>query len=140
MRLDKTADKTIMLAIALYAAAMLMIFNIISANAQEIDPNKRANAIKEDKSIDARTMDAQEGKLASVKGNSSATREYGQMMTIDHERDVKLFLKLVECKDSQVSAFAEQYLPMIQSQLGKINAIKNCNKNKFASRRLSLIN
>jgi putative membrane protein len=92
-------EKTIILAIAVYAAAMIMIFNIIGAHAQERDPVKSANAanekksdeeiVEEDiadflvKSADARMMDTQEGKLATQKGTSSQIREYGKLMVKD---------------------------------------------------------
>lgn len=186
-------EKTIMIAIAVYAAVMVTVFNILGAQAQSTDPVKSANAANEEKSdrnaveedvadflvksADVRMMDAQEGKLAVEKGTSSAVRDYGQlmvkdqsvllekikklaakrnitipagisdkkekgredlaeesgrdfdekfikMMKIDHERDVRLFKKATECEDKGVRAFAVEYLPMIQSHLEKIEAIK----------------
>jgi putative membrane protein len=45
-----------------------------------------------------------------------------KMMTIDHERDVKLFEKATEYDDAEVSAFAKANLPIIQSHLDKIEA------------------
>jgi hypothetical protein len=86
-------EKTIILAIAVYAAAMIMIFNIIGANAQERDPVKSANAANEKtsdkenvdddiadflvKPADARMMDA--GK-ENPKGDVVKNREYEQVM------------------------------------------------------------
>ena len=87
-------EKTIILAIAVYAAAMIMIFNIIGAQAQV--PVKSANATNEVKSdedivnhdvadyrfvtADARTIDEQGRE--TQKGTQSEIREdetdYGQ--------------------------------------------------------------
>ena len=188
------SDKTMITAIAIYAAVMTMVLSILSAHAQETDPVKKANKVNDKKadnnlvdedvadflvkSADARMMDAQEGKLATEKGTAAPIREYGKlmmkdqdallrkikqlaakrnimlpsgisdkkedgredlaeekgedfddkfikMMIIDHERDVKLFEKATEFKDSEVSAFAKANLPIIQSHLDKIKAIKH---------------
>jgi hypothetical protein len=90
-------EKTIILAIAVYAAAMIMIFNIIGANAQERDPVKSANAANEKKLIKIlsmktkpifwlslpmpQMMDTQGGE--TQKGTSSKIREYEQIMVRD---------------------------------------------------------
>ncbi len=47
-----------------------------------------------------------------------------KMITIDHERDVKLFRKAIDQDDKDVKEFAQKYLPLIQSHLDKINGIK----------------
>ena len=47
-----------------------------------------------------------------------------KMMIKDHERDIKLFKKALDSEDKSVSVFAQEYLPMIQSHLDKINEIK----------------
>jgi len=47
-----------------------------------------------------------------------------KMMKIDHERDIKLFKKAIDCTEPSVSAFAKKYLPLIESHLAKIEAIK----------------
>ncbi len=51
-------------------------------------------------------------------------KKFIKMMVIDHERDVKMFKKAIECEDREISTFAKKYLPLIQSHLDKINAIK----------------
>jgi len=184
-------EKKIILAIAVYAAIMVMVFHSIEVKAQ--DPVKNAIAINEERShslmvdedvadflvrsADARMMYAQEGLLASRKGTDSLIREYGQrmmkdqsmllekiktlatdrnvflpsaisnrrigghqnlseetgkefdekfikMIVTDHERDIKLFKKATQYKDPDVSAFAQRYLPLIQSHLQQIKKIK----------------
>ena len=47
-----------------------------------------------------------------------------KMIIADHERDLKLFKKAAQCNDTEVSAFAKRYLPLIQSDLEKIKKIK----------------
>jgi putative membrane protein len=47
-----------------------------------------------------------------------------KIMTTDIERDIKLFRKACVSKDEEVSAFAQHYLPLIQSHLKKINEIR----------------
>lgn len=56
-------------------------------------------------------------------GDKDFDRKFIKMMTIDHERDVKLFRKATESKDADVRAFAKRYLPMIESHLEKIQAM-----------------
>jgi putative membrane protein len=51
-------------------------------------------------------------------------RKFIKMMTIDHERDVKLFRQATESKDADIRAFAKRYLPMIESHLEKIQTLK----------------
>jgi len=187
-------EKKIILAIAVYAAIMVMVFHSVAVDAQTLDPvNVNAIAINEKgsdislvaeevadfllKSADARMMNAQVGLLAIEKGTNSAIRDFGQrimkdhslllekikklaserdiylpdqlstkkvgdhrnlseengrdfdktfikMIIADHERDLKLFKKAAQCNDSEVSAFAKRYLPLIQSDLEKIKKIK----------------
>lgn len=47
-----------------------------------------------------------------------------KMMMLDHERDIALFKNATQFEDRDVRAFAQQYLPMIQSHLDKIEVIK----------------
>jgi putative membrane protein len=105
-------EKTIILAIAVYAAAMVLIFNIIGAHAQDRDPVKSANAANEKKSdkdivdeeiadflvksADARMMDLQEGRLATQKGTSSQIRGYGQLMITEQTILLEEIKKLAE--------------------------------------------
>ncbi|MEO8174646.1 MAG: DUF4142 domain-containing protein [Sediminibacterium sp.] len=50
--------------------------------------------------------------------------KFCKMMKIDHERDVKQFTKATELMDDHVRGFAASSLPVIQSHLDKIKAIK----------------
>ena len=52
-------------------------------------------------------------------------KKFVKMITIDHERDVKMFQKAIEQDDEDVRAFAQKYLPLIQSHLDKINTISS---------------
>jgi len=61
-------------------------------------------------------------KLA-VKTGSDFDKKFIQMMTDDHERDMKLFREAMTSKDEDVRIFAQKYLPMIASHLEKIQAI-----------------
>lgn len=51
-------------------------------------------------------------------------KKFIKMMILDHERDIKIFKKATEYDDSEISNFAKKYLPLIQSHLDKIKAIK----------------
>ena len=186
-------DNKMMLAIAIYAAAVTLIFNSLDAKAQVQDAiasnDKKliTRVASEDvkdflvKSADPRMMHAQGGLLASRKGSSTSIRKYGQLMMKDQsmllkdikklakaykvplpremsnkkignhrdlsgetghdfdekfikimtaglEQDLKLFGKAVLSGDEEVSAFAQHYLPLIQSHLNKINEIKGGTK------------
>lgn len=73
-----------------------MVLFILSANAQEIDPVQRANVVNDNKaekdvvdedvadflvkSADARIMNVQEGRIASVRGTTPEIRQYGKLM------------------------------------------------------------
>lgn len=50
-------------------------------------------------------------------------KKFCKMMIIDHKRDVKMFENAIDLNDPEVSAFAKNYLPMIQSHLDSITAI-----------------
>ena len=182
-------DNKMMLAIAIYAAAVTLIFNSLRANAQvqnaiaSNDKKLTTRVASEEvvdflvKSADARMMHAQGGLLASRKGTSASIRKYGQLMMKDQsmllkeikklakaykvslpremsnkkigdhrdlsgekghdfdekfikvmtaglEQDIKLFGKAVLSGNEEVSAFAQHYLPLIQSHLNQINDIK----------------
>jgi putative membrane protein len=184
-------EKKIILAIALYAAIMVLVFHSVAVQAQiqkEINNTIAMNeseipVLEEEvsdfliKSADARMLNAQEGLLARERGLSPTIRLYGQHMMEDHsmllkkikvlaaerniylsdkisnrkveehqnlseeyghefdekfvkllisdyEKDVKLFKKAAQYKDPEVSAFAQHYLPLIQSHLDKVKNIK----------------
>ncbi len=48
-----------------------------------------------------------------------------KMMRIDHERDIKDFKNAIQLSDKDIADFATEYLPLIQSHLDKLNAIKD---------------
>lgn len=60
----------------------------------------------------------------AVKTGEDFDKKFIKMMIIDHERDIKLFEKAIKFDDVEVSTFAKNYLPLIQSHLNKINQIK----------------
>jgi putative membrane protein len=108
-------DKTMLTAIAIYAAVMTMVLSILSAHAQETDPVKKANKVNDQKadnnivdedvadflvkSADARMMDAQEGKLAAEKGTTKAIREYGKLMVKDQSALLRKIKSLASKKN-----------------------------------------
>jgi putative membrane protein len=108
-------DKTMLTAIAIYAAVMTMVLSILSAHAQETDPVKKANKVNDQKadnnivdedvadflvkSADARMMDAQEGKLAAEKGTTKAIREYGKLMVKDQSALLRKIKSLASKRD-----------------------------------------
>ncbi|CAN5162533.1 hypothetical protein BH09BAC3_BH09BAC3_17640 [soil metagenome] len=55
-------------------------------------------------------------------------QKFIKMITVDHERDVKMFKKAIDLEDKEVKEFAQKYLPLIQSHLDKSNAIKDAMK------------
>ena len=92
-------EKKIILAIAVYAAIMLMVFHSVAVDAQSLastnaiafNENGSGISLVEDevadfliKSADARMMDAQVGLLAIEKGSNSTIRDFGQRMMNDH--------------------------------------------------------
>ena len=92
-------EKKIILAIAVYAAIMVMIFHSVAVDAQSlastnaiaVNENGSGISLVEDevadfliKSADARMMDAQVGLLAIEKGSNSTIRDFGQRMMNDH--------------------------------------------------------
>jgi len=92
-------EKKIILAIAVYAAIMVMVFHSVAVDAQSlastnaiaVNENGSGISLVEDevadfliKSADARMMDAQVGLLAIEKGSNSMIRDFGQRMMNDH--------------------------------------------------------
>jgi putative membrane protein len=51
-------------------------------------------------------------------------KKFIQLMTDEHERDIKLFRNALDSRDPDVRAFAEKYLPMIESHLELIKSIE----------------
>ena len=92
-------EKKIILAIAVYAAIMVMVFHSVvvdgqslaSTNAIAVNETGSGISLVEDeigdfliKSADARMMDAQVGLLAIEKGSNATIRDFGQRMMNDH--------------------------------------------------------
>jgi len=92
-------EKKIILAIAVYAAIMVMVFHSVAVDAQSlastnalaVNENASGISLVEDevadfliKSADARMMDAQVGLLAIEKGSNATIRDFGQRMMNDH--------------------------------------------------------
>jgi putative membrane protein len=92
-------EKKIILAIAVYAAIMVMVFHSVAVDAQSlastnalaVNENASGISLVEDevadfliKSADARMMDAQVGLLAIEKGSNATLRDFGQRMMNDH--------------------------------------------------------
>jgi putative membrane protein len=107
-------EKKIMLAIAVYAAIMVMVFHSAAVNAQFDDPVRNAIAINEKgsvpvvaeevedfllKSADARMMDAQVGLLAVEKSEKSAIRDFGQRIMKDHSLLLEKIKNLARQRD-----------------------------------------
>jgi putative membrane protein len=107
-------EKKIILAIAVYAAIMVMIFHSVAVDAQSPD-QVNAIAINEKgsdiafvaeevadfliKSADARMMNAQAGLLAFEKGSNSAVRDFGQRIMKDHSHLLEKIKKLANQRD-----------------------------------------
>ncbi|MEJ0057004.1 MAG: DUF4142 domain-containing protein [Bacteroidota bacterium] len=51
-------------------------------------------------------------------------KKFIKMMKIDHRRDVRLFTKAKEYENPQIKAFASKYLPMVESHLAKVKALR----------------
>ncbi|WP_428655079.1 DUF4142 domain-containing protein [Runella sp.] len=51
-------------------------------------------------------------------------RKFVKMIAIDHERDIKLFKKAGMYDDVSVRRFVVKYYPMLETHLGKVEAIK----------------
>ncbi|HEX6226883.1 MAG TPA: DUF4142 domain-containing protein [Chryseolinea sp.] len=90
-------EKRIMLAIAVYAAIMVMIFHSVAVNAQldrrnalALSGNSDISLVEEEvsdfliKSAGARMLNAQEGLLATERGGNTSVRQYGELMMKDH--------------------------------------------------------
>ena len=86
----------------------------------------RGMAIKLNVTLPADISNDKENGLEDLakQGGRNFDQTFMKMMIIDHERDIRLFEKALECKDRDVRAFAQEYLPLIQSHLSKINQIK----------------
>ena len=115
-RIEFTMDneKKIILAIAVYAAIMVMIFHSVAVDGQSLDP-VNAIAINEKgsdlslvaeevadfliKSADARMMNAQAGLLAFEKGTNSAIRDFGQRIMKDHSLLLEKIKNLASQRD-----------------------------------------
>jgi putative membrane protein len=63
-------------------------------------------------------------KLRSKSG-ADFDKKFMKMMKIDHKRDVKEFQAATESQDSELAAFAEKFLPLIQEHLDKIKKLLN---------------
>ncbi len=116
-------EKKIILAIAVYAAIMVMVFHSVAVDAQSLDP-VNAIAINEKgsdislvaeevadfliKSADARMMNAQVGLLAIEKGTNSAIREFGQRIMKDHSVLLEKIKKLAIQRDIYLPDQIEQ--------------------------------
>jgi len=107
-------EKKIILAIAVYAAIIVMVFHSIAVDAQLQHPVENAIAINEKpsaavveeevqdfllKSADARMMNAQVGLLAIEKGTNSAIRDFGQRIMTDHCLLLEKIKKLANQRD-----------------------------------------
>lgn len=55
----------------------------------------------------------------------SFDKKFIKMMIIDHKRDVKKLKKATESHDLEVRAFAQKYLPVVESHLDDIQKIRN---------------
>ncbi len=64
--------------------------------------------------------------LESVHGESF-DKKYIRMMILDHKRDVKKLKRATEYGDADIQVFATKYLPVVQSHLDKIKALKKGN-------------
>jgi len=66
---------------------------------------------------------------ASAKSGADFDKKYVDDMVADHKEDVSLFKKAsTDCKDADLKAFATKTLPVLQSHLDHINAIKSSMK------------
>lgn len=60
----------------------------------------------------------------AAKSGPAFDSKFIKMMKIDHKRDIKDFKRAAEMNDEQVVHFANQFLPMIQSHLEQLDALK----------------
>jgi putative membrane protein len=92
-------EKKIILAIAVYAAIMVLVFHSVTVEAQfqstvasaiAVTGTREISLVEEEvsgflvKSADARMLNAQEGLLATERARSTSIRRYGQLMMKDH--------------------------------------------------------
>ena len=61
----------------------------------------------------------------TAKSEKAFDKKFIKMMKIDHKRDLKAFKNAREFNDPEIKAFAEEYLPMIQSHLDKLDGLKD---------------
>ena len=54
-------------------------------------------------------------------------KKFIKMIRIDHKRDVEKFKKASRCDDTELSSFATEHLPMIESHLQKIEQFEKSN-------------
>lgn len=64
--------------------------------------------------------------LRKVHGESF-DRKFMKMMIVDHRRDVKKLERATEYSDADIQVFATKYLPIVQSHLDKVKALKKDN-------------
>jgi putative membrane protein len=57
----------------------------------------------------------------------SFDKKFIRMMIIDHKRDVKILKNATSYGDADIQVFATKYLPVVQSHLDKIRALKKSN-------------
>jgi putative membrane protein len=71
------------------------------------------------------SKDKQEGlkDLMSLKGKDF-DEKFLKMITLDHKRDIKQFEKASKFDDREISSFATANLPVIESHLARVKAIK----------------
>lgn len=62
-------------------------------------------------------------KKLSERSGTEFDKKFIRMITIDHKRDIRMFKRAVKSEDTDISAFAKQYLPLIQSHLDQIDRI-----------------
>jgi putative membrane protein len=58
------------------------------------------------------------------KESTKFDKKFIKMMKIDHRRDVRLFTKAKDYDNPTIKAFATRYLPMIESHLEKVKALR----------------
>jgi putative membrane protein len=64
--------------------------------------------------------------LRKVHGKSF-DKKFIKMMIIDHNRDIKKLERAVLYGDPDIQVFATKYLPIVQSHLDQIKALKKIN-------------
>lgn len=116
-------DKGTTTAIKEYGALMIKDQSILLTAIRELAA-KRNISLPED--ISGKKEDGRED--LSEKSGEDFDEKFIKMMTIDHQRDLKMFKKATEFKDDEVKLFAQNNLELIQSHLDKIKALENSRK------------